>query len=114
MKARRKHRYEPDYAVPPGATLEATMHTLAMTQRDLATRTGLTVQSLNRIFNGEQPITPGTAQKLELVTGTPAAYGDDAGLVGWASCPPIFWRLPRLTLAVEVLHVLRKRRIAAL
>ncbi len=72
MKAIRKFRFNPDYAVPPGATLEETMEALDMTQRELADRTGLTVQTLNRIFKGEQPITYETANKLELVTGTPA------------------------------------------
>lgn len=74
MKAIRQHPFEPDYAVPPGATLEETMEALGMTQRDLADRTGLTVQTLNRIFKGEQPITYETANKLELVTGTPATF----------------------------------------
>jgi HTH-type transcriptional regulator/antitoxin HigA len=74
MKAKRQHHFEPDYAVPPGATLEETMESLGMTQRDLGTRTGLTVQTLNRIFKGEQPITYETANKLELVTGIPAAF----------------------------------------
>lgn len=73
MKAIRKFRFEPDYAVPPGATLEETMESLGMSQRELAARTGLTVQTLNRIFKGEQPITYETANKLELVTGTPAS-----------------------------------------
>ena len=50
------------------------MHALGMTQRELAERTDLTVQTLNRIFKGEQPITVETANRLELVTGTPAAF----------------------------------------
>lgn len=74
MKAKRQNPFEPDYAIPPGATLEETMESLGMTQRDLANRTGLTVQTLNRIFKGEQPITYETANRLELVTGTPAAF----------------------------------------
>lgn len=74
MKAKRQHPFEPDYAIPPGATLEETMEVLGMTQRELADRTGLTVQTLNRIFKGEQPITYETANRLELVTGSPAAF----------------------------------------
>jgi len=50
------------------------MHALGMTQRELADRTGLTVQTLNRIFKGEQPISYETANKLELVTGVPAGF----------------------------------------
>ena len=74
MKALRKFTFQPDYAVPPGATLEETMEALGFTQRDFARRLGLTVQSLNRIFKGEQPITAETAVKLERVTGTAAAF----------------------------------------
>ena len=50
------------------------MHALGMTQRELAKRTGLTVQSLNRIFKGAQPITTDTATILERVTAVPAAF----------------------------------------
>ena len=74
MKALRKYAFEPDYAVPPGASVRETMEALGMSQRELADRTGLTVQTLNRIFKGDQPITCETANRLDLVTGTPAAY----------------------------------------
>lgn len=37
-------------------------------------RSGLTVQTLNRIFKGEQPITYETSNRLELVTGIAAAF----------------------------------------
>jgi addiction module HigA family antidote len=74
MKALRKYAFEPDYAVPPGASVRETMEALGMSQRELADRTGLTVQTLNRIFKGDQPITYETANRFDLVTGTPAAY----------------------------------------
>lgn len=72
LKARRKHRFEPDFAVPPGETLKETAKSIGMTQKELADRTGLTVQSINRIFKGDQPITFETANRLELTTGVPA------------------------------------------
>ena len=50
------------------------MEALGMTQLELAERTGLTVQTLNRIFKGEQPITYETANKLEYVTGYPSSF----------------------------------------
>lgn len=74
MATRQNYAYEPDYAIPPGETLEETMEALGMTQQELAERTGLTVQTLNRIFKGEQPITYETANKLEYVTGYPASF----------------------------------------
>ncbi|MCX5902471.1 MAG: helix-turn-helix domain-containing protein [Proteobacteria bacterium] len=72
MEALRKFTFEPDYAIPPGQTLMEIMESLDMTQKELAIRTGITVQSLNRIFKGEQPISYETASRLELATGVPA------------------------------------------
>lgn len=74
MSMNKKYGFTPDYAIPPGETLKETMESLGMTQKELAKRTGLTVQSLNRIFKGGQPINYETAGKLELVTGVPAAF----------------------------------------
>ena len=68
LTAKKRYEFEPDYAIPPGETLKEVMESLDMTQKELAIRTGLTVQSLNRIFKGEQPITYDTANKLELAT----------------------------------------------
>ncbi|MGR3177933.1 MAG: ImmA/IrrE family metallo-endopeptidase [Candidatus Anammoxibacter sp.] len=72
LTAKKQYTFEPDYAVPPGETLKEVMESLDMTQKELSVRTGLTVQSLNRIAKGEQPITYETANKLELTTGIPA------------------------------------------
>lgn len=74
MLAKKKHRFEPDFAVPPGVTLQEVTESLGMTQTELATRTELTPQTLNRIAKGEQPITFETAGRLELVTGVPASF----------------------------------------
>lgn len=74
---KKKYDFTPDYAIPPGETLKETMESLEMSQKELAKRTGLTVQSLNRIFKGEQPINYETAGKLELVTGVPARFWND-------------------------------------
>ena len=64
--------WEPDYAVPPGDTLLETLEELGMTQRELARRTDLTAQTINLIVKGVDPITPDTANRLELATGVPA------------------------------------------
>ena len=74
MKALKKYTFAPDYAIPPGETLKEVMESLQMTQKELAVRTGLTVQSLNRIFKGEQPITYETSERLEMVTGIPVRF----------------------------------------
>ena len=72
LTAKKQYSFEPDYAIPPGETLKEAMESLGMGQKELAMRTGLTVQSLNRIFKGDQPITYETANRLELTTGVPA------------------------------------------
>jgi HTH-type transcriptional regulator/antitoxin HigA len=74
MKAKKQYTFEPDYAVPPGETLQEVMESLDMTQKELAVRTSLTVQSLNRIFKGDQPITYESANRLELALGVPARF----------------------------------------
>jgi len=73
VAAKKNYGFEPDYAIPPGETLREVMESLGMSQQELARRTGITVQSLNRIFNGSQPITYETANRLELATGVPAS-----------------------------------------
>jgi len=73
LKAKKIYGFEPDYAIPPGETLKEVMASLNMSQKELAIRTGLTVQSLNRIFKGHQPISYETANKLELATGVSAS-----------------------------------------
>ena len=72
LNAKKIYGFEPDYAIPPGETLKEVMESLNMSQKELAIRTGLTVQSLNRIFKGDQPISYETANKLELATNVPA------------------------------------------
>jgi addiction module HigA family antidote len=67
-------RYEPDYAIPPGETLQETLDALGMTQVQLAGRTGLTPKTINLIIKGTAPITPATALQLERVLGTPASF----------------------------------------
>ncbi|MBW1817326.1 MAG: ImmA/IrrE family metallo-endopeptidase [Deltaproteobacteria bacterium] len=72
VMAKKRYKFEPDYAIPPGKTLREVMESLDMSQKELAIRTGLTVQSINRISKGDQPITYETANKLEFATGVPS------------------------------------------
>ena len=61
-----------DYATPPGATLRELLEERGMSQRELARRTGLSPKHVNRLLQGLVPLSPDVAQRLELVTGTPA------------------------------------------
>lgn len=72
MNTKNRYNFDPDYAVPPGQTLEEVLENLGMAQKELALRTGLTEQSILRILSGEQPITYDTATKLEMVTAVPS------------------------------------------
>ena len=72
VQALKKYEFDPDYAIPPGATLVEVMASLQRNQKELAEGTGLTEQTLNRIVKGEQPISQETADRLELVTQVPA------------------------------------------
>lgn len=68
----KRYAFDPEYAVPPGRTLQETIDALGMGQRDLATRTGLSCKHINQIIQGSAPITHETAVRLEQVTGVPA------------------------------------------
>lgn len=72
-KVNRTHAYTPDYAVAPGETLAEVLESLSMTQKECATRCGLTEQTVVRIIKGQQPISCETADRLEMVTGVPAS-----------------------------------------
>ncbi len=80
MKAKRKYTYDPDYAVPPGETIREHMEFNGWTQQELAIRLETTQQTINRIFKGEQPITLETANRLELVFGSPARFWNNLEL----------------------------------
>jgi len=67
-----RYPYEPDYAVPPGQTLQETIDALGIDQRELAARAELSAKHVNQIVKGVAPITHDTAIRLERVTGVPA------------------------------------------
>lgn len=72
VSSRANLRFDPDYAVAPGATLRSTLTKIEMKQSDLAARTGLSVKHINQIVQGIAPITHETALAFEKVTGVPA------------------------------------------
>jgi HTH-type transcriptional regulator/antitoxin HigA len=67
-----RYPYEPDYAVPPGQTLQETIDSQGIDQRELAVRTGLSAKHINQVIKGAAPLTHDTAIRLERVTGIPA------------------------------------------
>lgn len=71
-KSKPRFAFEPDYAVPPGATLQEAIDHLGIDQKELAARTGMAAKTINQIVKGKAPLTPDTALRLERVTGLPA------------------------------------------
>jgi len=67
-----RHAYDPDYAVPPGRTLQDTIEEMGVDQRELAKRSGISVKHVNQIIKGVATITQETAIRLDRVTGVPA------------------------------------------
>ena len=73
MKTEKKRpRFDPDYAVPPGRTLQETIDSLGIDQRELSERTGISTKTLNLIIKGTAPLSQQTAMLLERVTNVPA------------------------------------------
>lgn len=67
-----RYAYAPDYAVPPGQTLQEAIDALGIHQRELAARTGLSPKHINQIIKGVASISHDSAIRLERVTGVPA------------------------------------------
>ena len=64
----------PDYAIPPGETLDETIEALGMSRARLAGLTGRPKKTINEIICGKAAITPETALQLERVLGVPAKF----------------------------------------
>lgn len=74
MASSEKLTYEPDFAVPPGATLAELLEAAGMSQAELARRMGRPAKTINEIVQGRAAITPATALQLEHVLGPPAGF----------------------------------------
>jgi len=74
MATKHDYAYKPDYAVPPGDTLREALDSLSMTQRDLASRMGRPLRTINEIIKGKASITPDTALELERILRIPASF----------------------------------------
>lgn len=66
--------YSPNFTVHPGRTLEENIDFFKMSQAELSLRTGISEKHISQIINGESPITPETAIKLERTIGISAEF----------------------------------------
>lgn len=69
-----RNQYMPDSVSLPGETLHEALEERGMKQVDLAQRIGMSRKHVKHIMDGEAPITPETALKLERVLGIPARF----------------------------------------
>lgn len=67
-------KFEPDFAVAPGATLKEILDDKGISQSMLARRTGMTEKNVSQIINGVAPISYETAEKFEMALGVPANF----------------------------------------
>jgi addiction module HigA family antidote len=74
MSGRIVNEYNPLDVTLPGATLEEALEERAMSQAELAERTGRPRKTINEIVRGQAAITPETAIQLERVLGIPASF----------------------------------------
>ena len=66
-------RYEPDYAVPPGAVLKERLDAIGMSSAEFARRCGRSAKLISEIVAGKAPIEPETALQFEKVLGVDAS-----------------------------------------
>jgi len=64
MATKFNRRYS-DLAIPPGEALEEEIEARGMTPEELAGLCGETLETIQKIFQGRQEITPALAAKLE-------------------------------------------------
>lgn len=66
------HRYEPDYAVPPGWVLKERLDAHGLSPAELARRCGRSAKLISAIVAGKAPVEPGTALQFEKALGVAA------------------------------------------
>jgi HTH-type transcriptional regulator / antitoxin HigA len=74
MRNQNLNEYSPDSVSPPGETLVDILEARAMSQADLAERTGRPKKTINEIIKGKAMITSETAVQFERVLGVPATF----------------------------------------
>lgn len=63
-----------NYCPPPGDTLEEVLESLNMSIPVFSDRTGIPVNNIIRLIDGDYPLTAETADKLQQATGVPGRF----------------------------------------
>ena len=61
-------------ATPPGATIKEQLDDRGMSQKEFASRMGMSEKHISHLINGEVQLTPDVAYRLEMVLGLPASF----------------------------------------
>ena len=61
-------------ATPPGATIKEQLDDRGMSQKEFASRMGMSEKHISHLINGSVQLTPDVAYRLELVLGMPASF----------------------------------------
>ena len=73
----RRWAHEPEIVLHPGETLRERLQEIGMTPAELADRTGMPPELVDRIISGEEMIYPEISPMLEAATGTPSQVWDN-------------------------------------
>lgn len=68
------HRFKPEYAIPPGEIVLATMRSLRLTRAELASRIGQSPAELAKVIRGQTSIDKTIAAALSQALGSPPAF----------------------------------------
>lgn len=69
-----KHKFNPDYAVAPGVTLQEILDMNYQTPKLFSITSKLSVEHIHGILDGSEPITFEDADAIALATGTTASF----------------------------------------
>ena len=61
-------------ATPPGATIKEQLEDRGMSQKEFASRMGMSEKHISHLINGDVQLTHEVAYKLEMVLGLPARF----------------------------------------
>ena len=61
-------------ATPPGATIKEQLDNRGMTQKEFASRMGMSEKHISKLINGDVHLTPDVAERLEMVLNIPASF----------------------------------------
>lgn len=61
-------------ALPPGATIKEQLEDRGMSQKEFASRMGMSEKHISHLINGDVQLTPDVAYRLEMVLGLPAKF----------------------------------------